>query len=92
MKKPIPWAVALVSIMYWGALIWWQYDALFGSVTEQMNQNATIALVLSVVYVAMFLLFLILTIHLKVIAKKLDLNGVSENKLFMMIWIWLSEG
>ena len=58
MKKPIPWAVALVSIMYWGSLIWWQYDALFGSVTEQMNQNATIALVLSVIYVAMLLLFL----------------------------------
>jgi len=57
MKKPIPWAVALVAIMYWGALIWWQYDSLFGSVTEQMNQNATIALVLSVVYVGMLLLF-----------------------------------
>ena len=58
MKKPIPWAVALISIMYWGALIWWQYDSLFGSVTEQMNQNATVALVLSVFYVGMLLLFL----------------------------------
>ena len=58
MKKPIPWAVALISIMYWGALIWWQYDSLFGSVTEQMNKNATYALVLSVFYVAMLLLFL----------------------------------
>ena len=57
MKKPIPWAVALVAIMYWGALIWWQYDSLFGSSTEQMNSNATWALVFSVVYVAMLLLF-----------------------------------
>lgn len=58
MKKPIPWAVALISIMYWGALIWWQYDALFGSVTDQMSKNATYALVLSVFYVGMLLLFL----------------------------------
>jgi preprotein translocase subunit SecY len=57
MKKPIPWAVALVSIFYWGALIWWQNEALFGSVTEQTNQNAIVALVLSVFYVAMLLLF-----------------------------------
>ena len=48
MKRPIPWAVALVSIMYWGTLIWWQNEALFGSVTEQTNQNAIVALVLSV--------------------------------------------
>ena len=57
MKKPIPWAVALVSIFYWGALIWWQNEALFGSVTDQTNQNAIVALVLSVVYVGMLLLF-----------------------------------
>ena len=57
MKKPIPWAVALVSIFYWGALIWWQNEALFGSVTDQTNQNAIVALVLSVVYVGMLLSF-----------------------------------
>ncbi len=57
MKRPIPWAVALVSILYWGTLIWWQNEALFGSVTEQTNQNAIVALVLSVFYVGMLLLF-----------------------------------
>ncbi len=57
MKRPIPWAVALVTIMYWGTLIWWQNEALFGSVTPQTNQNAIVALVLSVFYVGMLLLF-----------------------------------
>ena len=58
MKRPIPWAVALMAVGYWGMLIWWQYDALFGVATEAENQRATLALVLSVIYVAYMLVCL----------------------------------
>ncbi len=49
--KPIPWAIALTGILYFGLLIYWQSDALSSEITEQRNA-AQFGLVLSVIYVA----------------------------------------
>ncbi len=28
-KRPIPWAIGVISLLYWGMLIYWQREALF---------------------------------------------------------------
>ena len=50
-RKPIPWAIALTGILYFGLLIYWQSDELSSEIAAQRNA-AQFGLVLSVIYVA----------------------------------------
>ena len=52
--KPIPWAIALTGVLYFGLLIYWQSDELSSEIAAQRNA-AQFGLVLSVVYVAYLL-------------------------------------
>jgi len=52
--KPIPWAIALTGVLYYGLLIYWQSDALSSEIAAQRNA-AQFGLVLSVIYVAYLL-------------------------------------
>ena len=49
--KPIPWAIALTGVLYFGLLIYWQSDELSSEIAAQRNA-AQFGLVLSVIYVA----------------------------------------
>lgn len=49
--KPIPWAIALTGVLYFGLLIYWQSDELSSEIAEQRTA-AQFGLVLSVIYVA----------------------------------------
>ena len=49
--KPIPWAIALTGVLYFGLLIYWQSDELSSEIAAQRNA-AQFGLVLSVTYVA----------------------------------------
>ena len=55
-KQPVPWAIALVSILYFGMLVYWQSEALFGDTTLYDTDAAVFGLGLSVAYVA-YLMF-----------------------------------
>ena len=55
-KRSVPWAVALVGLLYFGTLVYWQSDALFGDVTMYDNDAAVFGVGLSVVYVAFLML------------------------------------
>jgi preprotein translocase subunit SecY len=55
-KRSVPWAVALVGLLYFGTLIYWQSDALFGDVTMYDNDAAVFGVGLSVLYVAFLML------------------------------------
>ncbi len=55
-KRSVPWAVALVGLLYFGTLVYWQSDALFGDVTMYDNDAAVFGVGLSVVYVAFMML------------------------------------
>ena len=55
-KQPVPWAIALVSILYFGMLVYWQSEALFGDTTLYDTDAAIFGLGLSVAYVA-YLMF-----------------------------------
>ena len=55
-KRSVPWAVALVGLLYFGTLIYWQSDALFGDTTMYDNDAAVFGVGLSVVYVAFMML------------------------------------
>jgi preprotein translocase subunit SecY len=57
-KRSVPWAVALVGLLYFGTLVYWQSDALFGDVTMYDNDAAVFGVGLSVVYVAFLMLAL----------------------------------
>ena len=52
--KPIPWAIALTGVLYFGLLIYWQSDELSSEIAAQRNA-AQFGLVLSVIYVAYLL-------------------------------------
>ena len=52
--KPIPWAIALTGVLYFGLLIYWQSDELSSEIAAQRNV-AQFGLVLSVIYVAYLL-------------------------------------
>ena len=52
--KPIPWAIALTGVLYFGLLIYWQSDELSSEISAQRNA-AQFGLVLSVIYVAYLL-------------------------------------
>ena len=45
--KPIPWAIALTGVLYFGLLIYWQSDELSSEIAAQRNA-AQFGLVLSV--------------------------------------------
>ena len=49
--KPIPWAIALTGVLYFGLLIYWQSDELSSEIAAQRTA-AQFGLVLSVIYVA----------------------------------------
>jgi len=49
--KPIPWAIALTGVLYFGLLIYWQSDELSSEIAEQRTA-AQFGLLLSVIYVA----------------------------------------
>ena len=49
--KPIPWAIALTGVLYFGLLLYWQSDELSSEIAAQRNA-AQFGLVLSVIYVA----------------------------------------
>ena len=55
-KRSVPWAVALVGLLYFGTLVYWQSDALFGDVTMYDNDAAVFGVGLSVIYVAFLML------------------------------------
>ncbi|MGY8670120.1 MAG: preprotein translocase subunit SecY [Candidatus Poseidoniales archaeon] len=55
-KRSVPWAVALVGLLYFGTLVYWQSDALFGDVAMYDNDAAVFGVGLSVVYVAFLML------------------------------------
>ena len=48
--KPIPWAIALTGILYFGLLIYWQSDELSSEI-DAVRNAAQFGLVMSVVYV-----------------------------------------
>ena len=48
--KPIPWAVALTGVLYWGLLIYWASDDL--NSTGAPREAALFGIIFSVVYVA----------------------------------------
>ncbi|MDA9722526.1 preprotein translocase subunit SecY [Euryarchaeota archaeon] len=52
--KPIPWAIALTGVLYFGLLIYWQSDELSSEIAAQRSA-AQFGLVLSVIYVAYLL-------------------------------------
>ena len=52
--KPIPWAIALTGVLYFGLLIYWQSDELSSEIAAQRNA-AQFGIVLSVIYVAYLL-------------------------------------
>ena len=55
-RRPIPWAIALIGALYFGTLIYWQQDALFGTGVEQIARDrATFGLAFSLVYVIFLL-------------------------------------
>jgi preprotein translocase subunit SecY len=49
--KPIPWAIALTGVLYFGLLIYWQSDELSSEI-DAVRNAAQFGLVMSVVYVA----------------------------------------
>tara|TARA_B100002052_G_scaffold46238_1_gene39042 strand:- start:630 stop:2564 length:1935 start_codon:yes stop_codon:yes gene_type:complete len=49
--KPIPWAIALTGVLYFGLLIYWQSDELSSEI-DAVRNAAQFGLVLSVIYVA----------------------------------------
>ncbi|MDP7001026.1 MAG: preprotein translocase subunit SecY [Candidatus Poseidoniaceae archaeon] len=41
-RRPIPWAIGLIGILYFGTLIYWQWDALFTDGVEQIERDRAI--------------------------------------------------
>jgi hypothetical protein len=50
--KPIPLAVALSGLMYWGLLVYWVYDDLKAGMDTEAGAAAVYGIVFSLVYVA----------------------------------------
>ena len=50
--KPIPWAIALTGVLYFGLLIYWQSDELSSEI-DAVRNAAQFGLVMSVVYLSL---------------------------------------
>jgi len=54
-RQPVPLGILAISLIYWGALLYWRWDALTGEDTAAMNL-ALQGIVLSVAYVGLVML------------------------------------
>ncbi len=54
-RQPVPLGILAISLIYWGALLYWRWDALTGEDTAAMNL-ALQGIVLSVAYVGLLML------------------------------------
>ena len=54
-RQPVPLGILAISLIYWGALLYWSWDALTGEDTAAMNL-ALQGIVLSVAYVGLVML------------------------------------
>ena len=81
-RQPVPLGILAISLIYWGALLYWRWDALTGEDTAAMNL-ALQGIVLSVAYVGLILLGL---------TKDLP-EGISQIRYIggsLKFFIWLS--
>ncbi len=81
-RQPVPLGILAISFIYWGAMLYWRWDALTGEDTAAMNL-ALQGIVLSVAYVGLILLGL---------TKDLP-EGISQIRYIggsLKFFIWLS--